>query len=76
MSRLSEEMSVLDLRKERNKRSNQMPKLLRSRGRMELSTHEIVREKEMYSNFVSEPYPQTPRYSHGEQCAQLRRNRH
>lgn len=66
-------MSVLDLRKER---SNQMPKLLRSRGRMELSTHEIVREKEMYSHFVSALHPQTPRYSHGEQCAQLRWNRH
>lgn len=54
MSHLSEEISVLDLRK---KRSNQMPKLLRSRGRMELSIHEIVREKEMYSNFVFAPPP-------------------
>lgn len=71
MSHLSEEISVPDLRKERK---NQIPKLLRSRGRMELSIHETVREKEMYGNFVSAP--QTPCCSHREQCTQLRWNRH
>lgn len=43
MPHLSEEISILDLRKK-----NQMPKLLNG-----TSIHEIVKGKEMYANFVS-----------------------